>query len=93
MGRGHLFAHQCEKQRAPLLGPVFFSPLAINVVVCVKFNTRKEGRTTMCHYSPRRRRKRGQGQGREGGGRGGKKEVKMKRRRKRRRKKEKKKRE
>jgi hypothetical protein len=41
---------------------VFFSPLATNVVVCTKFTTKKEGRTTTCSYSPRRRRIRGGGQ-------------------------------
>jgi hypothetical protein len=56
---------------------VFFSPLATNVVVCTKFGIKKEGRTTTCNYSPRRRRIRGRGK--EGGG--GKEEVQMKRRR------------
>jgi hypothetical protein len=48
--------------------------LAVNVVVCVKFDMKKEGRVTMCSCSPRRKRKRG------GKGGGGGEEVEMKRR-------------
>jgi hypothetical protein len=52
---------------------MFFFPLAANVVVCTKFDVRKEGKATTCSYNPRRRRRGGK---EEGGG----EEVKMKRR-------------
>ncbi len=54
--RGHLLACRCEKQGAPLLIAVFFSPLATNVAICAKFDMKKERKATMCNYSPRKRR-------------------------------------
>ncbi len=67
--------------------PLFFFPLAANVVVCAKFDMKKEGRTTMCSCSPRRRRRRG---GKEGGG-GGREEGKEEREEERKKKREEKK--